>query len=117
MTSSASVPCHLRKRCVLNESRQDALTSSDSQAELIHAERQPQHETSFIILSDLHLDNHKIMGALEKLLSAYESMDDSDKPSLFVLCGNFRSRPFLYDGEATREYQGVSHDFHSSLVT
>ena len=46
------------------------------------------------------------MAALGKLLSAYEGMDDSEKPSLFVLCGNFRSRPFLFDGESTRDYQG-----------
>lgn len=78
-----------------------------AQEDLIHAERLPQHETSFIVLSDLHLDNHKIMVALEKLLGAYEDMDDTEKPSLFVLCGNFRSRPFLFDGEATREYQGA----------
>lgn len=50
------------------------------------------------------------MKALEEVLSVYESMEDADKPSLFVLCGNFRSRPFLYDGEATREYQGESFE-------
>lgn len=85
------------------------LTLPVQQEELIHAERLPQHETSFIVLSDIHLDNHKIMIALEKLLSAYEDMEDAEKPSLFVLCGNFRSRPFLFDGEATREYQGALH--------
>jgi DNA polymerase epsilon subunit 2 len=77
-----------------------------SQADLQQAERSPKHETSFIILSDLHLDNYKILTALESVFSAYESMEDRAKPSLFVLCGNFRSRPFLYDGEATREYTG-----------
>jgi DNA polymerase epsilon subunit 2 len=88
------------------------------QADLQQAERSPKHETSFIILSDLHLDNYKILTALESVFSAYESMDDHAKPSLFVLCGNFRSRPFLYDGEATREYTGSSHSlsFHPHLT-
>ena len=46
------------------------------------------------------------MTALEQMLGVYEELDDAEKPALFVLCGNFRSRPFLYDGETTKEYQG-----------
>lgn len=84
-----------------------SLTSSTSQDDLVHAERSGQHETSFVILSDLHLDNHKILKSLESVLSVYEELDADAQPSLFVLCGNFRSRPFLFDGEATREYQGA----------
>lgn len=33
-------------------------------------------------------------------------MDEVTPPGLFVFCGNFRSRPFLFNGEAVREYQG-----------
>lgn len=36
----------------------------------------------------------------------YEEVDDNEKPALFILCGNFRSRPFLFDGNAEREYKG-----------
>lgn len=35
-------------------------------------------------------------------------MDEVTPPGLFVFCGNFRSRPFLFNGEAVREYQGQS---------
>lgn len=96
--------------------RADSADMTLAQADLVQAERSPQHETSFIILSDLHLDNHKIMMALEEVLSVYENMEDADKPALFVLCGNFRSSPFLYDGEATREYQGDKISEHSDIL-
>ncbi|KAM0786892.1 hypothetical protein ACM66B_002316 [Microbotryomycetes sp. NB124-2] len=79
--------------------------SLQQEADLLDAER--AHETSFVMLSDLHLDNHKIVTALQEMLAVYEELEDAEKPTLFVLCGNFRSRPFLYDGEATREYQDL----------
>ena len=91
-----------------SSARCDALIDQ-LQEDLIRAERSKEHETSFVVLSDLHLDNHKILAALRSVLEAYEGMDDISKPSLFVLCGNFRTRPFLFDGEATREYTGASH--------
>ncbi|GAA5849550.1 hypothetical protein JCM9279_007266 [Rhodotorula babjevae] len=78
--------------------------SAAEEAELIAAEQAPQHETSFIILSDLHLDNAKVLAALRDVLGAYNDMDAGSIPRLFVLCGNFRSRPWLFDGEAMREY-------------
>lgn len=77
------------------------------QKDLIRAERSPEHNTSFIILSDLHLDNFKILNALRSVLEVYEGLETAERPSLFILCGNFRSRPFLFDGEATREYTGA----------
>lgn len=33
-------------------------------------------------------------------------VEEVTPPGLLVFCGNFRSRPFLFDGEAVREYQG-----------
>lgn len=77
------------------------------QRDLIKAERAPEHNTSFVVLSDLHLDNPKILTALRSVLSVYEDMAGKG-PSLFILCGNFRSRPFLFDGDAMREYTGLS---------
>lgn len=88
--------------------RKPDLTNGGAQIELVRAERAPEHETSFIILSDLHLDNPKILAALRSVFSVYEEMDGV-RPSLFILCGNFRSRPFLFDGEAMREYTGECH--------
>jgi len=81
--------------------------SAAEEAELIAAEQAPQHETSFIILSDLHLDNAKVLAALRDVLGAYNDMEPRSIPRLFVLCGNFRSRPWLFDGEAMREYSGA----------
>lgn len=80
------------------------------QADLIAAEQSPNHETSFILLSDLHLDNPRVMNALGEVLSAYNDMDENSVPKLFVLCGNFRSRPWLFNGEAMRDYTGKSLD-------
>ena len=37
-------------------------------------------------------------------------VDEVTPPGLFVFCGNFRSRPFLFNGEAVREYQGELDD-------
>ncbi|BGP51155.1 DNA-directed DNA polymerase epsilon, subunit B [Rhodotorula kratochvilovae] len=78
--------------------------SASEEADLLAAEQAPQHETSFIILSDLHLDNAKVVAALRDVLSVYNDMEEKTIPRLFVLCGNFRSRPWLFDGEAMREY-------------
>ncbi|GAA5874227.1 hypothetical protein JCM1840_000608 [Sporobolomyces johnsonii] len=78
--------------------------SAAEEADLILAEQSPAHETSFIILSDLHLDNPKILAALRKVLGVYNDMDEKSIPRLFVLCGNFRARPWVADGENMREY-------------
>ncbi|KAM0752277.1 DNA polymerase epsilon, subunit B [Meredithblackwellia eburnea MCA 4105] len=76
----------------------------EEQARRLESERSARHQTSFVILSDVHLDNYKTIAALTSVLSAYEEMETADQPSLFVLFGNFRSRPFLFDGESAREY-------------
>ncbi|GAA5970423.1 hypothetical protein JCM8115_004552 [Rhodotorula mucilaginosa] len=80
------------------------VVSAAEEADLIAAEQSPHHETSFILLSDLHLDNPRVMTALGEVLSAYNDMDEKSVPKLFVLCGNFRSRPWLFNGEAMRDY-------------
>ncbi|GAA5968677.1 hypothetical protein JCM11641_007722 [Rhodosporidiobolus odoratus] len=78
--------------------------SATEEADMILAEQSPAHETSFIVLSDLHLDSAKVLDALRDVLGVYNDMDEKSIPKLFVLCGNFRSRPWLFDGEAMREY-------------
>ncbi|BGP27219.1 DNA-directed DNA polymerase epsilon, subunit B [Rhodotorula toruloides] len=78
--------------------------SASEEVDLILAEQSPLHETSFIILSDLHLDSPKVMAGLQQVLQVYDQMEEKEIPKLFVLCGNFRSRPWLFDGEAMRDY-------------
>lgn len=86
---------------------QNSLTPwRSSQAKLLESEQSPRNRTSFIVLSDVHLDNHKVMKALGEVLGAYEGMEQNDQPSLFILFGNFRSRPYLCDGSSSREYEG-----------
>lgn len=77
------------------------------QAKRLAAERSKAHETSFLIFSDVHLDNSKTVAALKQVLDGYEGLDTVDQPSLFVFFGNFRSQPFLFDGESSREYEGA----------
>jgi DNA polymerase epsilon subunit 2 len=40
------------------------------------------------------------------MLGVYDEMEEKEIPRLFILCGNFRSRPWLADGENIREYTG-----------
>ncbi|KDE08141.1 hypothetical protein MVLG_01622 [Microbotryum lychnidis-dioicae p1A1 Lamole] len=114
-------PCERREEAMKLYGHHDFLglgaISKEEEADFVKSERSPQHETSFIVLSDLHLDNIKIMNAFKTVLAAYEDMDDADKPSLFILCGNFRSRPFLFDGEATRDYQDLFTDLANVLAS
>ncbi|SGZ23885.1 BQ5605_C023g09654 [Microbotryum silenes-dioicae] len=114
-------PCERREEAMKLYGHHDFLglgaISKEEEADFVKSERSPQHETSFIVLSDLHLDNIKIMNAFKTVLAAYEDMDDADKPSLFILCGNFRSRPFLFDGEATRDYQDLFTNLANVLAS
>ncbi|GAA5982326.1 hypothetical protein JCM5350_006145 [Sporobolomyces pararoseus] len=89
--------------------------SATEEADLIQAEQSPNHATSFIILSDLHLDNAKIVTALRSMLGVYDEMEEQEIPKLFILCGNFRSRPWLADGENIREYSDLFSQFATLL--
>ncbi|BGP19527.1 hypothetical protein JCM10213_000126 [Rhodosporidiobolus nylandii] len=91
--------------------------SAAEEADMIVAEQSPAHETSFIVLSDLHLDNAKILQALRDVLTVYNDMDEQSIPKLFILCGNFRSRPWLFDGEAMREYTELFNTLASLLAS
>ncbi|GAA6030941.1 hypothetical protein JCM8097_008948 [Rhodosporidiobolus ruineniae] len=91
--------------------------SAVEEADMIVAEQSPAHETSFIVLSDLHLDSAKVLTALKQVLGVYNDMDEKSIPKLFVLCGNFRSRPWLFDGEAMREYTDLFTTLASILTS
>jgi DNA polymerase epsilon subunit 2 len=47
-------------------------------------------EGMFVVLSNVHLDDPRVMEALRALFAGF----DASAPTLFVLCGNFTSRPF-----------------------
>lgn len=91
--------------------------SIEEQAKLLESEQSPRNRTSFIVLSDVHLDNHKVMKALGEVLGAYEGMEQNDQPSLFILFGNFRSRPYLCDGSSSREYEELFGSLARLLAT
>jgi hypothetical protein len=62
------------------------------------------------VLSDCHLDDARVLEAIDSLLSTYASVnftDPADKRGYptFVFCGNFSSQPFLYDGPSMARYQ------------
>ncbi|KAF8109796.1 hypothetical protein N665_0091s0025 [Sinapis alba] len=66
------------------------LTKEDT-IRLAELERQAVNET-FVILSDIWLDDEEVLGKLEKVLDGFASLEIV--PSLFVFMGNFCSRPF-----------------------
>ncbi|EDO40154.1 predicted protein [Nematostella vectensis] len=47
-------------------------------------------DAMFVIMSDVHLDQPRVMEKLRTLLTGYSTMP----PSLFILCGNFNSQPY-----------------------
>ncbi|KJH51781.1 nucleic acid-binding domain protein [Dictyocaulus viviparus] len=57
-------------------------------AKLCVAERSNPN-VQIVILSDVHLDNSKVMQALYHMLSGFSA----DPPLAFIICGNFCSRP------------------------
>lgn len=56
--------------------------------------------TPFVVLSDVHLDQPRVLTWLEKLFSSYESQDDPANIPVFCLMGNFSS------GSDTQFHQG-----------
>uniref|UniRef100_A0A1J3HY24 DNA polymerase epsilon subunit n=1 Tax=Noccaea caerulescens TaxID=107243 RepID=A0A1J3HY24_NOCCA len=64
--------------------------SKEETVKLADLERQAVNDT-FVILSDIWLDDEEVLGKVEKVLDGFESVDIV--PSLFVFMGNFCSRP------------------------
>lgn len=59
-----------------------------------HKKNDEDNHSSFVFLSDLHLDQPSILQQLEGLLAGYETSELSELP-LFCLMGNFSSQPHL----------------------
>lgn len=81
-----------------------ALTKQE-EAELAIAER--SRATSFIIFSDVHLDSLRTLSSLASVFDGYTAGDEDSVPSLFIFCGNFRSRPYVGNADDLREYTGA----------
>ncbi|XP_022796492.1 DNA polymerase epsilon subunit 2-like [Stylophora pistillata] len=64
-------------------------TSLKASAKLKAIERE-NHNAMFVILSDVWLDQPKVMEKLRALFSGYSTMP----PAMFILCGNFTSEPY-----------------------
>lgn len=64
-----------------------------------------KHQGFFIVLSDVHLDQSKVLAGLRSVFTGYEKAGLI--PSVIILCGNFSSAPFLFDGVSTISYQSM----------
>ncbi|RLN96760.1 hypothetical protein BBJ28_00025649 [Nothophytophthora sp. Chile5] len=60
---------------------------SSQQLEQIRVQEAEDHHATFIVLSDVHLDDPQVMKQLDKLFEGLESL----QPTLFVLMGDFMS--------------------------
>ncbi|KAG0056597.1 DNA polymerase epsilon subunit 2 [Gryganskiella cystojenkinii] len=59
-------------------------------------------DISFVILSDVWLDQPKTFTTLRIIFEGYSN---STLPLAFILCGNFKSNPFLYNGLESGQYR------------
>ena len=62
------------------------------------------HDTMFVMLSDVWLDQPKVMEKLRAMFSGYSTMP----PALFILCGNFTSEHY-----GANHYNTLKKSFHS----
>ncbi|CAH8357691.1 unnamed protein product [Eruca vesicaria subsp. sativa] len=68
----------------------NGMVTTEEKNRLAELEKQAVDDT-FVILSDIWLDDEEVLGKLEKVLDGFESVEPV--PSLFVFMGNFCSRP------------------------
>ena len=67
-----------------------------------YREIEQRHHGTLVVISDVYLDQPKVLTALRTILSGYVTAGIT--PAAFVLCGNFCSTPFLFDGSSTVAY-------------
>ncbi|KAF9969124.1 DNA-directed DNA polymerase epsilon, subunit B [Actinomortierella ambigua] len=72
---------------------------SDEQLRVIAEEYE---DIAFVILSDVWLDQPKTFAALRKIFQGYAT---STVPLAFILCGSFKSEPFVYSGQDAGPYR------------
>ncbi|KAG0003939.1 DNA-directed DNA polymerase epsilon, subunit B [Modicella reniformis] len=59
-------------------------------------------DISFVILSDVWLDQPKTFAALRTIFEGYSN---STLPLAFIMCGSFKSQPFLLNGQESGPYR------------
>ncbi|KAI8349192.1 DNA polymerase alpha/epsilon subunit B-domain-containing protein [Choanephora cucurbitarum] len=69
---------------------------------LLKAEEEKAKNMFFVILSDVHLDQPKVMNALRRIFEGYSG---GQIPLAFIMIGNFSSKPFVYAGSESDEYK------------
>ncbi|KAF9112413.1 DNA-directed DNA polymerase epsilon, subunit B [Mortierella sp. AM989] len=72
---------------------------SDEQLNVIASEYE---DISFVILSDLWLDQPKTFVTLRTIFEGYSN---SSLPLAFIMCGSFKSEPFLFNGLESGHYR------------
>ncbi|KAF9999128.1 DNA-directed DNA polymerase epsilon, subunit B, partial [Entomortierella chlamydospora] len=72
---------------------------SDEQLCVIASEYE---DISFVILSDLWLDQPKTFATLRTIFEGYSN---SSLPLAFIMCGSFKSEPFLFNGLESGHYR------------
>ncbi|KAG0218106.1 DNA-directed DNA polymerase epsilon, subunit B [Mortierella sp. NVP41] len=63
---------------------------------------QEYEDISFVILSDIWLDQPKTFATLRTIFEGYSN---STLPLAFIMCGSFKSQPFLYNGLESGQYR------------
>lgn len=63
-------------------------------------------------MSDFHLDDPSVLINFEEILMNYEQQYHSSDgvirpPPVWVLCGNFSKKPFIFDDIMTLQYIGM----------
>ncbi|CEG77121.1 hypothetical protein RMATCC62417_11918 [Rhizopus microsporus] len=68
---------------------------------ILKEEEQANKDIFFVIISDLHLDQPKVMNALRTIFEGYSNQ----VPLAFIFIGNFSSKPFTYSAAEATEYK------------
>lgn len=92
---------------VLNGIDPLGLEISDQQLEQMQQLEKNGHHATFIVLSDVHLDDPSVMKHLDMMFQAFENL----LPTLFVLMGNFTSSKALGSGLSRRRLQNFKECF------
>jgi DNA polymerase epsilon subunit 2 len=66
---------------------------------------QKNEDISFVIISDIWLDQPMVLDKLKVLFSGYA---DAITPFMFILIGNFQSSPFVHCASQLKSYKGIS---------
>lgn len=78
---------------------------ADVAQEELHAAEVEDEAAFFVLLSDVHLDNPKVMRGLRGLLRGF--VEAEAIPTMIVLMGNFMARPMGHDSHAAERFTAL----------